>query len=403
MRQLFFQEGKTNMNTSAQSRLKEVKSIYLHIPFCSTKCPYCDFASWANSEHLIDNYFNALTNEIETKCNAYTDYRNAVVETPQRGVSTIKTIFIGGGTPSLIPSEYYKKLFHELKKYFVFSENCEITLELNPGTAREDYLKGYKELGINRISIGAQSFNQQILDLLGRKHSVADTVYAIEQVKNAGFKNFSLDLIYAVPEMKKEIWLDTIYRAIEFAPKHISAYSLTIEKNTPFASVYSDSKLLLSDDFTYELYMDLCIILKKESFIHYEISNFAKKDFESRHNINYWDGGDFFAFGNSAHRCLNGMRTKNLRNLQEYINNPYLEEIVDLTSDKFDKVMLNLRLNRGVEFDLLKQVSEREENDLTKLLTDLSAEGYLNLRDDKVFLTDKGFFVSNEILVKLAQ
>ena len=377
-------------------------SIYIHVPFCITKCPYCDFASWANSEYLIDNYFNALTNEIKTKCNAYANYRNAVLETPQRCVSNIKTIFFGGGTPSLISPEYYKKVFNELRKYFVLSEGCEITLELNPGTARKDYLDGYKELGINRISIGAQSFNQNILDTLGRKHSVADTLYAIEQVKNAGFQNFSLDLIYAVPGMKKETWLDTISKALELSPKHISAYSLTIEKNTPFASVYSDSKLLLSDDFTYELYMDLCTILKKESFIHYEISNFAKKSFESRHNINYWEGGDFFAFGNSAHRCLNRMRTRNLRNLQDYINNPYLEEIVDLTSDKFDKVMLNLRLNRGVEFDLLKQVSKKKENDLTELLTDLSSEGYLNLTDDKVFLTDKGFFVSNEILVKLS-
>ena len=154
------------------------ESIYIHIPFCKTKCPYCDFASWAKKEYLIDKYFDALLLEIKTKCEAYNAF-HVWVDCNQ----PIQTIFIGGGTPSLIPPEYYEKLFNELKKYFEIHKDCEITIELNPGTARDDFLEGYKRLGINRISIGAQSFNEKILETLGRKHSVDETIEAIEKIK----------------------------------------------------------------------------------------------------------------------------------------------------------------------------------------------------------------------------
>ncbi len=379
------------------------ESIYIHIPFCKTKCPYCDFASWARKEHLIDKYFDALLFEIRTKCEAYDAYnvgfgRDQTLEHN----NPIRTIFIGGGTPSLVSPEYYEKVFSELKKYFKIDNNCEITLELNPGTARDDFLEGYKKLGINRISIGAQSFNEKILETLGRKHSVDDTIEAIEKIKNAGITNFNLDFIYAVPGITKEIWTDSIYRALEFEATHISAYSLIVEPNTPFEQIYKNPKLLPSDDFAYDLYFELCSILKENDFVHYEVSNFAKPGYESKHNINYWLAKEFFAFGTGAHRHLNKLRTSNIKDLETYIAYPNLENIIDFQVDqKFEKIMLNSRLNVGFELDLVKEVTTKSHKEITKLLNDLSNEGYLELLNNKIHLTDKGLFVNNEILLKL--
>ncbi len=375
----------------------QTTSIYIHIPFCKTKCPYCDFASWAKKEHLIDQYFDVLLSEIRTKCEAYNAF-----SVGSDCNQILHTIFIGGGTPSLIAPEYYEKLFNELKKYFVISNDCEITLELNPGTAKDDYLQGYKKLGINRISIGAQSFDEKILETLGRKHSVSDIIEAIEKVKNAGLTNFNLDFIYAVPGITEKIWKHSINRAIEFEPKHISAYSLTIEQNTPFHNIYSNPKNLPSDDFSFGLYAELCKVLKENDFIHYEVSNFAKPGFESRHNINYWAAGEYYAFGTGAHRYLNNMRSSNSRDFETYISHPNMETIIDFHTDqKFEKIMLNSRLNTGFELNLIKEISTKQEHEINSLLNDLSKEGYLELLNGKIHLSDKGLFVNNEILIKL--
>lgn len=373
------------------------ESIYIHIPFCKTKCPYCDFASWAKKEHLIDQYFESLITEIRTKCEVYFA---SPVGSHKRKI--IKTIFIGGGTPSLVAPAYYKKLFDELKKYFIIDNDCEITMELNPGTAKDDFLEGYKNLGVNRISVGAQSFNEDILSTLGRKHSVEDTIEAITKIKKAGITNFNLDFIYAVPGLTKEIWEETILRALEFEPKHISAYSLSIESNTPFEVIYKNPNLLPTDDFSFDLYLELCSILKENNFTHYEVSNFAKPGYESKHNINYWLAKDFFAFGTGAHRNLNNLRSSNSKDLETYISHPNLENIIDFHTDlKFEKVMLNSRLNTGFELDLIKEITSKSNKEISTLLNDLSNAGYLELLNDKIHLTDKGLFVNNEILLKL--
>lgn len=383
----------TNLNTVPES-------IYIHIPFCKTKCPYCDFASWANKEDAIEKYFNALLFEIRTKCEAYKNKRNG--ETTDQRISDINTIFIGGGTPSLISPEYYKKLFNELKKYFEISNKCEITLELNPGTAREDFLDGYKSLGINRISIGAQSFSENILEKLGRKHSVTETIDAINKIKSAGFDNFNLDLIFSVPGMTKETWIESVYRALEFKPKHISAYSLIIEPGTPFEHTYKNPKTLPDDDFAFELYYKLCEILKSDGFNHYEVSNFAKPGFECKHNLTYWESKEYFAFGVSAHRYLNGLRTSNIRHLETYIVYPNRETIIDYPIDyNFEKIMLSSRLNYGFDLNLVEKITSKNSEKIRELLKDLSNEGYLELSEGKIHLTDKGMFLNNEILLKL--
>ncbi len=407
-----------NINSTA---LKP-ESIYIHIPFCKTKCPYCDFASWAKKEDLFDRYFNALLFEIRSKCEVYKNLNvtchcepNKMRRgNPQNAMkiasplarndmpSPIKTIFIGGGTPSLLPPEYYEKLFVELKKIFTIEKNCEITLELNPGTAREDFLCGYRKLGINRISIGAQSFNEKILQTLGRGHSVAETIDAINLVKSIGFTNLNLDLIYAVPGMTYEVWIESIQKALEYKPNHISAYSLTIESGTPFEHKYKDKKNLPKDDFTYSLYTELCNILKSNGYVHYEVSNFAKTGFESKHNLTYWLGKEYYAFGVGAHRFLNGLRSCNTRELEKYIMHPNTEKIIDYPIDyNFEKIMLSSRLTSGFEVGLIEKVTTKSNFEIKNLLHDLSKEGFLELSKDKIHLTDKGLFVNNEILLKL--
>lgn len=374
----------------------ESKSIYIHIPFCKSKCPYCDFASWAGKDHLIDRYFKALIKEIRSKCEAYISYTHPFPDSP------IRSIFIGGGTPSLISPEYYEKLFNELKNYFDFDKDCEITLELNPGTARNDYLKGYKELGINRISIGAQSFNEVILEKLGRKHSVSDAIEAIDMAKSTGFNNLNLDLIYAVPGMTKETWLDTLYKTIELKPNHISAYSLIIEPDTPFEKIYKDPSSLPKDDFTFELYTEACKILKKHCYDHYEISNFAKRGYKCKHNLTYWENKEYFAFGVGSHRYINGLRTCNIKNLEEYISNPNIEYITYFPQDtNFEIIMLNSRLKSGFDINLIEKNSTKSQKEITSLLDELSKSGLIELKSNKIHLTDKGMFVNNEILLRL--
>lgn len=370
------------------------KSIYIHIPFCKTKCPYCDFASWANKEDLIEQYFQALIDEINTKCEAYSNYRGEN--------RSIKTIYFGGGTPSLISPVYYEKIFNELRKYFVIEDNCEITLELNPGTARKDYLLGYKQLGINRISIGAQSFNETILEVLGRKHSIKDTEFAIDLVKDCGFTNLNLDLIYGVPGITKEIWKHTLAKSISFEPKHISAYSLIIEPNTPFEKIYEEPASLPSDDFTFELYEILCQCLSNKGYIHYEISNFAKPNYQSRHNLVYWLGMEYFAFGVSAHRYIDGMRTNNTNKLEEYIKSPNIETIQEFPLDSnFETLMLNSRLKDGISVELLKKSCLEKKKNINYIIKELENEELIEINGNSISLTDKGMFLNNEIILKL--
>ena len=400
-------------------------SIYIHIPFCKTKCPYCDFASWANKEHMIDRYFDALLLEVRTKCeaylNGYLSLRGALATKQSRLVKqstdrdcfvplalamtnkpSINTLFIGGGTPSLIAPEYYEQLFAELKKYFIFAADCEITLELNPGTARSDYLKGYKNLGINRISIGAQSFNPIILETLGRKHSIDETIDAINKIKSAGFENFNLDLIFSVPGMTIDLWTDSVKQALKYNPKHISAYSLIIEPGTPFELIYKDPKLLPSDDNAFDFYSELCRILKENGFIHYEVSNFAKPGFKCKHNLTYWEQKEYYAFGVNAHKFLNGLRTNNLRNLEEYMLNPSRETITEFPINyDFEKVILTSRLNSGLDINLIEKVTTKSPDEVKTALKDLSNEGFIELSGNNLHLTEKGLFLNNEILLKL--
>lgn len=381
-------------------KMLSAESIYIHIPFCKTKCPYCDFASWANKENLIERYFQALYSEINHKCTAYLNFLKLIPQSTK--ISNLKTIFIGGGTPSMIHPDYYSKLFEEIKKYFNLDNPCEITMEANPGTVTEDFIKSYKNLGVNRISIGAQSFNDDILKILGRKHSVKDTIDAIDIVKSAGILNFNLDLIFSVPGMTKTCWSETISEALKHEPKHISAYSLIIEPNTPFETIYSNPKTLPDGDFAFELYSVLCQALNNHGFRHYEISNFAKSGYESAHNLTYWLQKEYFAFGTGAHRYLNGLRTCNIRDLEGYIENPTQEIITEYSSDhNFEKIMLSSRLDNGFEIELLRNISQKSDVYIENILNEMSKEGLLEFSGEKISLTEKGMFLNNEILLKL--
>ena len=291
-------------------------SLYIHIPFCVRKCLYCDFLSGFSSEY-IPIYMSALYKEI------------SAFKTDKK----IKSVFIGGGTPSSVESKYISALMDILAKHFVFADNCEISMEANPCTLTEQNLDEYKKAGINRLSIGVQSFDDRLLKILGRVHD-----------SETAKKN--INLMFALPEQSLKDWQKTLETAVYFEPEHISAYSLIIEEGTPFYDKYEP----IDESLDREMYYIAKEFLAQNCYKQYEISNFAKQGFECRHNLVYWQGGDYKGFGLGAASLINSHRLKNTENIREYINGTAVTE--DIFLDKEDKmkefVILGLRCTDGI-------------------------------------------------------
>ncbi len=273
--------------------------VYIHIPYCYKKCPYCSFTSYEKSLNTKQNYLIALSKEIENFFNQNNKY-------------TIKTIYFGGGTPSLLKPEEIAHILDTIKKYHV-SKDCEITIEINPNNANKNYFKKLKELGINRISLGIQSFIDQKLQFLQRLHNQKQSFTSVENSLEF-FDNVSIDLIYGFEDYS--IFQKDLNCLVNFPIKHISAYILSIEKNTMFYK----QKILLNEENIEKQFIYLVKFLKKHKIYQYEISNFAKKGFESKHNIAYWENLDYVGFGVSASSHINSIRYKNTENLNNYIN-----------------------------------------------------------------------------------
>jgi oxygen-independent coproporphyrinogen-3 oxidase len=386
-------------------------SIYIHLPFCKTKCPYCDFASFAGKNDLMDQYQQALFNEMNFRLENFFSSRSLATK------PMLKTIFFGGGTPSLHSPLFFQKVFEILRFFFDFDSEIEITLEANPGTIDQIKLFDYKELGINRISLGVQTFNSHLLEKLGRGHSLEDSFNVIEMVKNTEFKSWSFDLIYGLAKQTREDALNDFKTAISFNPPHISAYGLSIEKNTPYGEIFKDSKhpdLPLEDDLI-AMYDSANEVFQSAGLTRYEISNWSKPNHDSRHNLCYWLAKEYFAFGLSAHGYVDSFRYANTRNLQEYITyfmNPleskkdffvHCQEINKINDQEMfeEKLMLNLRLSRGFKLDsaLRKKLNE------TKMQFFLD-QGLLNLSqpsaDEQILsLSHKGLLLSNKIIADL--
>ena len=287
--------------------------LYIHVPFCARKCHYCDFLSGPANETTIQKYFHALYKEIESYQGKTEDY-------------LVKTVFFGGGTPSLVNASYIKEVMLRLREYFRFDQdNPEITLEINPGTITRDKLLLYRDLGINRLSFGLQSTNNQDLKLLGRIHSFEEFLENYQLARELGFKNINIDLISAIPGQTLESWEKTLEEVLGLNPEHISAYSLIIEENTPFYDLYSpgspNEKELPGEDIDRQIYSKTKELMQEHSYQRYEISNYAKAGYECRHNISYWTGKDYLGLGLGSASLINGARFSNMHDLAQYIEN----------------------------------------------------------------------------------
>jgi len=383
--------------------LSQTESIYIHLPFCKTKCPYCDFASFAgHNTQEQTNYIKALCHEIEFRMPKLRD------KIP------IKTIFFGGGTPSLHSQEDFQMVFDCLRKYFVFNEAIEITMELNPGTVNVSKLQEFQAVGFNRMSLGIQTFDEELLQKLGRGHSLADSYQAIKMIKDLNLKSWSLDLIYGLPNQSLESWADTIKQALSFEPPHISAYALSIETNTPFGEIYKNSghPILPTEDLVVEMYQLAHSELQKQGIQRYEISNWAKINHEAKHNLRYWRAQTYFAFGLSAHGYLENQRYKNGRDLKSYLktfaesehnttNNfdfDFCDEVnsIDPAEQEEEIILLQLRLAEGLELNdsLYRHLNKQA-------LEAFIEQGFIKKNNKRIFLSDKAILVSNKIIADL--
>jgi len=354
--------------------------LYIHVPFCGKKCRYCDFYSVSYTSSNADAYSNAVLRNIEH----YSDK-----------TTVLDTVYFGGGTPSLLSAEQLSQFITHIKTYFELSDNAEITLEANPNTLTYEKLAKLREIGINRLSIGVQSMLDDELKLLGRTHTAERAVKSVYDAKKAGFGNISCDLMTALPNQTAEKLRLSIDRMAELPIQHISAYILKIEKGTPF-DCNEIRNAVPTDDETAELYMTMTERLREKGFFQYEVSNFSKHGFESRHNCRYWKCLDYIGIGPSAHSCYKGKRFAAAPDIKAFIGSPVQQtEITDSSPCGFEEFsMLRLRLAEGLD---LKDV-EAHRSAIEKKIPPLIQAGYVKYNGEKVSLTEKGFLMSNSVI-----
>lgn len=354
--------------------------LYIHVPFCGKKCRYCDFYSVPFSKKQTELYTDAVLRNI----NHYSD-RNAILE----------TVYFGGGTPSLLTTEQLAMMLSRIKEQFRLAELPEVTLEANPQTLTFEKLYELRNIGINRLSVGIQSMSDSELNILGRAHTVKRAVKAVEDAVNAGFENISCDLMIALPNQTAADVRFSAERMAELPIQHISAYILKIEDGTPFDCT-EIHEAVPDDDTTAELYMTMVESLKKNGFNQYEVSNFAKKGCESRHNCRYWKCLDYIGIGPAAHSCRKGLRFAVDPDIQAFIEAPIQEtKITDENPCGFEEfAMLRLRLAEGLDLNDVKA----HRNDIEKKIPPLIKAGYVKFDGKKVALTEKGFLMSNSVI-----
>ena len=369
--------------------MKKDIGLYIHIPFCKKKCSYCDFVSFSDKDSLIEKYKEAVIKEIKNK--DISKYK-------------INTIYIGGGTPSILESRDISDIINEVKEYIL--NNAEITIEINPGTADEEKLKKYKEIGVNRLSIGLQSTDNKILKEIGRIHTFEEFLNIYNLARKVGFNNINVDLMLGLPSQTIEILEESVRKIIKLNPEHISIYSLILEENTRMWDMVNKGILKLpSEDIEREMYWKVKNMLESDGYIHYEISNFAKKGYESRHNSDCWEQKEYIGVGLAAHSYLNKIRFSNTSNLEEYINNINngdfnknitINETQTDEDTKKEYMLLGLRKIDGVSISKYK--NKFEENPVFKYrqeLEKLVKENLLEIDGDNIKLTNKGLDLAN--------
>jgi len=368
-------------------------ALYLHVPFCRRKCHYCSFVSYERREAAIPEYIKALEKEMAYRSNG----------------ERVHSIYLGGGTPSLLPSKHIGELFSTIRSLFTVDEDAEITMEANPGTIDRAYLEDVRDLGINRLSLGIQSLDDRELKVLGRIHTAAEAKEAVHCARAAGFDNLSLDLIYGLPGQTLASWRNTLDEALDMKPEHLSLYCLTLEDDTPMQRVIDEKRLpAIEPDQAadqYELAEDM---LEEQGYGHYEISNWAKKGRECRHNLIYWHNLPYMGVGVAAHSYVNWHRSANTESIDTYLKamsagaapSPVMDEEISRELMLAETVILGLRLHEGISAD---EIRNRLDPDIDILkyyrqqVKEMTSIGLLEVAEGCIRLTRRGRLLGNEV------
>ena len=369
--------------------IKNKIGIYVHIPFCKKKCDYCDFISYCGKDDLIEKYVDSVKKEIE----------NVKIK------SEITTIYIGGGTPSYIDSKFIVQILEKIKEKNV-AQDAEITIEVNPGTVTQEKLQDYIDCGINRISIGLQTTNDELLKQIGRIHNYEQFLEIYKMAKKVGFKNINVDLMLGLPNQRIIDLKESLENILKLAPKHISVYSLIVEDGTPIANKIENGKLKLpDDDLERNMYWYVKNTLELNGYKHYEISNFAKKGYESKHNMNCWNQMEYVGIGAAAHSYRDITRYSNTEDIKEYIKNVQkgefeknriIHEIQKEDDSKKEFMLLGLRKIDGIKISEFK--SKFGDNPIYLYRNEfkkLSDEKLIIIQDDNIRLSNKGIDLAN--------
>lgn len=368
--------------------MKEI-GIYIHIPFCIKKCEYCDFVSYCNKKEYVPQYINALKKEIKNNINK--EYK-------------ITTIYIGGGTPSSIEENYIADIIETIKlnmndedlKNF---ENIEVTIEVNPGTVNKEKLQVYKKIGINRLSIGLQETHNELLKSIGRIHTYEEFIKTYKLARKIGFNNINVDLMIALPNQTIRDIKENLEKITKLNPEHISVYSLILEEGTPFYNKYNENKIKLPDEeLERNMYWYVKNTLENNGYMHYEISNFSKKGFESKHNMNCWNQEEYLGFGVAAHSYNNKIRYSNTNSIEEYIkgSNKIIHEEQTLEDMQKEYMLLGLRKIEGINIQKFKNKFEQNPIFIFKeQLNKLVDEELIIVDGNEIKLTNKGLDLAN--------
>lgn len=372
--------------------------LYIHIPFCIRKCAYCDFLSFPSAEEDRLSYVEALLDEIH--------------KAKERG--DVTTIFFGGGTPSVLSGNEIVRIMDAVREEYHLMPEAEISLEANPGTLTEEKLAAWKAAGVNRLSLGLQSAENEELKALGRIHTWEEFLEGYEMARNAGFQNMNVDLMSALPGQSSRTWRETLRKVAALNPEHISAYSLIIEEGTPFYEKYAadarrredgvECVYLPSEEEERRMYYDTDRILKENGYHRYEISNYAKEGFECRHNCGYWTRGNYRGFGLGASSLFREVRFKNTSDMKKYLSRDFTredEEALSVQSQMEEFMFLGLRLIKGISvWDFQNKFSRTYEEVYGEVTRKLEAKKLLRRENQRVFLTEQGIDVSNHVLAE---
>ena len=372
--------------------MSQTLGIYIHIPFCASKCSYCDFYSLADCDYLMPEYQKALLRHIEESSESLKSYE-------------VDSIYFGGGTPSFYGAGRICEIFELLKLNGNVRTDAEVTVEVNPDSVTPDTLKMLRKSGVNRLSIGVQASDNNLLKLIGRRHNFQQAQRAVREGRNAGFGNISLDLIYGLPTQTKNDWAETLSKAMELHPEHISCYGLKLEEGTPMYENYNGSPVLPDDDEQADMYCYAAEQLERYGYKQYEISNFAARGFESRHNLKYWNLEDYIGFGPGAHSCVGSLRYSYIRDLKGYIAGigrgvSIIEEYETLSP--FEKaveyIMLSMRTMQGMSADDYRRTCRCDWKPIEHVLMAFREKGWTEQTGDRWHFTVPGFLISNTLI-----